>query len=69
MERKYKSHTIVITSWGRLEPDGFRPEVRISTITANLLKTLKMNETFPTKKEAETYALQVAQRWIDDTQS
>jgi hypothetical protein len=28
---------------------------------------LKINQPFPTKAEAENFALEVAKRWIDDT--
>ena len=66
MQRTYRSYRIVVTSWGRLEPDGFRPEVRITNKFPEFLQTFKINETFSTKQDAESYALQVAQRWIDD---
>jgi hypothetical protein len=69
MEHKYRSHTIVITSWGSLDPDGFRPELRISKKTPILFQSLKINQTFPTREEAEDYALQVAKKWIDDSKS
>ena len=69
MEHKYKSHTIVITSWGNLDPDGFRPELRISKKTPIVFQSLKINQTFPTREEAEDYALQVAKKWIDDSKS
>lgn len=66
MQQKYKSHTIVITSWGNLDPDGFRPEYRISRKAPIVSKSLKINQTFPTKKEAEAYALEIAKKWIDE---
>jgi hypothetical protein len=66
VQQKYKSHTIVITSWGNLDPDGFRPEYRISRKAAIVSNSLKINQTFPTKKEAEDYALEVAKKWIDE---
>jgi hypothetical protein len=66
MEHKYRSHTIVITSWGNLDPDGFRPEFRISKKAPIVSKSTKINQTFPTREEAEAYALQVAKSWIDD---
>lgn len=69
MEHKYRSHTIVITSWGNLDPDGFRPEFRISKKAPIVSKSLKINQTFPTREEAENYALQVAKKWIDDRKS
>ena len=30
MEREYKSHSIIVTAWPSLNPDGFIPEIRIS---------------------------------------
>ena len=69
MEHKYRSHTIVITSWGNLDPDGYRPEFRISKKAPIVSQSLKINQTFPTRKEAEDYALQVAKKWIDARKS
>jgi hypothetical protein len=66
MEHKYRSHTILITSWGSLDPDGFRPEYRINKKAPIVSQSLKINQTFPTRKEAEDYALQVAKKWIDE---
>ena len=66
MQCTYRSYRIVVTSWGRLAPDGFRPEVRITNKFPRFVQTFKINETFSTKEEAESCALQVAQRWIDD---
>ena len=66
MQYQYKSYTIVITSWGNLDPDGFRPEYRINRKAPPLSKSLKINQTFSTKEEAEDYALQVAKKWIDE---
>ena len=66
MQHKYKSHDIVITSWANLNPDGFRPEYRISMKTPSLSQSLKIDQTFPTRKEAEDHALQVAKKWIDE---
>jgi hypothetical protein len=64
MEHHYKSHTILITTWARMEPDGYTPELRISKKTA-ILQSLKINQTFPTRKQAESYAVEVAKTWID----
>ena len=64
MQHQYKSYTIVITSWANLDPDGFRPEYRISRNAPPLSQSLKINQTFSTKKEAEDYALQIAKKWI-----
>ena len=66
MQHQYRSHTIIITSWANLDPDGFRPEYRISTKAPLISHSLKINQTFPTRKEAEDYALQVAKKWIDE---
>ena len=66
MQHKYKSYSIVITSWANLNPDGFRPEYRISMRAPSLSQSVKINQMFPTRKEAEDYALQVAKKWIDE---
>ena len=66
MQHQYRSYTIVITSWGNLDPDGFRPEYRISRKVPTVSHDRKINQTFSTKEEAELYALQVAKRWIDE---
>jgi hypothetical protein len=66
MQHQYRSYTIVITSWGNLDPDGFRPEYRISRKVPTVSHDRKINQTFSTKEEAEDYALQVAKRWIDE---
>jgi hypothetical protein len=65
MQQQYKSYTIVITSWANLDPDGFRPEYRINRKAPPVSQSLKINQTFSTKKEAEDYALQIAKKWID----
>ena len=64
MDYYYKSYTILITTWGRL--DGFTPEVRIKQLAPLFFETLKINQPFPTKAEATRFALEVARRWIDD---
>ena len=66
MQHQYKSYTIVITSWGNLDPDGFRPEYRISRKVPTVSHDRKINQTFSTEEEAEDYALQVAKKWIDE---
>lgn len=65
MEHLYKTHSILISTWARLDPDGFRPELRIIKKAPIILRTLKINETFSTREAAETYGLQAAKRWID----
>lgn len=65
MEHQYKSHKILITTWGRL--DGFTPELRINKQVAPVVsQSLKISQPFPTKAEAESFALQVARKWIDE---
>ncbi len=66
MEHQYKAHSILISAWARLDPDGFTPEFRISTKAHGILHTFKINEIFPSREEAEGYGLQIAKRWIDD---
>jgi hypothetical protein len=64
MKHQYKSHSILITAWASL--DGFTTELRISKETPNVFQSLKINQSFPTKAEAETYALEVAKKRIDN---
>ena len=65
MDHYYKSHSILITTWGRM--DGFTPELRINKQLAPLVfETLKINQPFSTKAEAARFALKVAKKWIDD---
>jgi hypothetical protein len=64
MQHHYKFHRILMITWGRL--DGFTPEVRISKEAAIGYHTLKIPQPFPTKAEAESYALEAAKRWIDN---
>ena len=66
MEHAYKSHTIVITTWANLDRNGYTPEVRISKKAPIAFQTLKLNNAFPTKEEAENFALEAAKKWIDD---
>jgi hypothetical protein len=55
MEHYYKSHSILITTWGRM--DGFTPELRINKQLAPLVfETLKINKPFPTKAELHVLA-------------
>ena len=51
MLHQYKSYTIVITSWANLDPDGFRPEYRISRKAPPVSQSLKINQTFSTRKK------------------
>ena len=64
MKHQYKSHEILITTWASL--DGFTTELRISKQAPNIFQSLKINRSFPTKAEAEMYALEVAKRRIDN---
>ena len=65
MDHYYKSHNILITTWGRM--DGFTPELRINKqLTPLIFETLKINQPFPTKAEAEVFALEAAKKWIDE---
>ena len=50
MDHYYKSHSILITTWGRM--DGFTPELRINKQLVPLVfETLKINQPFPTKQK------------------
>ena len=66
MEHEYSDHKILISTWGRLNPDGYRPEFRIIRKAPIILRAFKPNETFPTKEAAESYGLEIAKRWIDE---
>ena len=69
MEHTYKSQTIVITCWARFEhPSGLTPQVRITISSKSpvVAKTFQFTDRFHTKNEAETHALDVAKKWIDD---
>jgi hypothetical protein len=57
---------IVITTWACLDRNGYTPEVRVSTKAPVVFKTLKLNNAFPTKEEAQNFALEAAKRWIDE---
>ena len=65
MEHRYKAHSILISTWGRLDPDGFRPELRIIKKAPVIFHTLKPNQTFSTREVAEGYGLEIAKSWID----
>ena len=67
MEHYYKAHSILISTWGRLDPDGFRPELRISRKAPVIFKAFKLNQTFSSREAAEGYGLEVAKRWIDES--
>lgn len=69
MRRKYKSYTILVTCWARLDPaSGFMPQVRITISKSPVVtKTIQLTEIFHSKAEAETHALDVAKKWIDDS--
>jgi hypothetical protein len=62
-------HPYSVTSFYRpvLEPFGFVPEIRINNKHQFLVKTFKFTQKFKTKAEAETYALDAAKRWIDES--
>jgi hypothetical protein len=64
MQHHYKDHTVVISTWARLEPYGYTPEYRV-TRKARIIQTLKLNQVFATREEAEGCCLQAAKTWID----
>ena len=66
MEHEYKFHAVLITCWPTLEPFGFAPQMRIANNDLRVVKTFKFAQRFHTRSEAETYALYVAKKWIDD---
>jgi hypothetical protein len=66
MEHEYKFHTVLITCRPTLEPFGFAPQIHIANNDLGVVKTFKFTQRFHTRSEAETYALYVAKKWIDD---
>ena len=44
MEHHYKAHSILISAWARLDPDGFTAELRISKKAHVILQTFKINQ-------------------------
>jgi hypothetical protein len=66
LEHHYKAHSILISTWARLYPDGFTAELRISKKAHVILHTFKINQIFSSREEAEGYGLQAAKRWIDE---
>ena len=66
MKHAYKSHQIVITTWASLDRNGYTPKVRISKKAPIIFQNLKLNKAFPTKEEAEKFALEAAKKWIED---
>jgi hypothetical protein len=67
MEHQYKSHTIVITSWASLDRNGYTPEFRITKKAPVIFQSLKINQAFATKEDAENFALDAAKKWIDES--
>ena len=65
MEREYKAHSIIITTWPSLDPVGFVPEIRISNHPPDDYTRLKLSKFFTTKEEAETQGFELAKQWID----
>ena len=66
MEHEYKFHTVLIACWPTLEPFGFAPQIRIAKNDLGVVKTFKFTQRFRTRAEAETYAIYVAKKGIDD---
>jgi hypothetical protein len=66
MEHEYKLHTVLIICWPTLEPSGFAPELRIADNYVGAVKIFNFTQKFRSRVEAETYALYVAKKWIDD---
>jgi hypothetical protein len=61
MHHYYKSHNILITTWGRI--DGFMPELRINKqLAPPRLRDMEINQPFPT--EAARFALEVVSKPI-----
>ena len=65
MEHEYKSHSILVTAWASLNPDGFIPEIRISNQPPAAYRRLKISQLFTTKEEAESQEFELAKKWID----
>ena len=65
MERQYKYHSILITTWPSLSPAGFIPQIRISNGSSHGYKRLRVSDLFTTKEEAHLQAYELAKVWID----
>ena len=66
MEHAYKPHTILITTWASLDRNGYTPDVGISKKASKVFQTVKLNDAFPVKEEAEKFAFDAAKKWIDE---
>jgi hypothetical protein len=65
----YKDHRIEVSVHAVGDSKaGWQPDVFVSFREhgKNVLKTLRMNQTFATPDEAETAGIEFAQKWIDD---
>jgi hypothetical protein len=60
MDYKYKSHSIVITTWASLDRNGYTPEFRITKKAPKLFQKEKLNNASRTKEEPGNFALDLA---------
>jgi hypothetical protein len=64
----YKNHRIEVSIRAVDDPKGWQPDIFVtySEHGKNVLKTLRMDQTFANPNEAEKAGIEVAQKWIDD---
>ena len=57
---------MVITTWPAFIEIGTRLSVGISKKASKVFQTVKLNDAFPVKEEAEKFAFDAAKKWIDE---
>jgi hypothetical protein len=65
---KYKDHHIEVSASTVRDPAGWAAHIFVSYTEhgKSVLKSLRMDQTFATPKEAETAGIEFAKKWIDD---
>jgi hypothetical protein len=64
----YKDHNIEVSVRAVSAANGWQPDIFVtySEHGKNVLKTIRMDQTFATPTEAEKAGIEFAQKWIDD---
>jgi hypothetical protein len=64
---KYKNHRIEVSVDAVGDPKGWRPDILVSYSEhgKSVLKTLRIDQAFPTLNEADKAGIEFAQKWID----
>jgi hypothetical protein len=65
---KYKDHHIEVSARSVSDPAGWQPDIFVSYSEQgkNVLKSLRIDQTFAHPKEAEEAGIKFAQTWIDN---